>query len=92
VSLVWTAAFWKAAGERAIRTVAQVVLGFVGAVPVVLDRNLFDFNWNVVASVAVVAGIVSVLTSIVTTGVGTNGPSMTSAEHLEVSSANQYDH
>ena len=53
--------FWKAAGIRAIRTVAQTALATIGTAVV-----LSDVNWPVVASASVLAGILSILTSIST--------------------------
>lgn len=54
--------WWKKAGERAIKTVAQTI---VASIPV-SAAMLSDINWAVVASTAVLAGIVSILTSIAT--------------------------
>lgn len=53
--------FWKAAGIRAIRTVAQTALATIGTAVV-----MSDVNWPVVASASVLAGILSILTSIST--------------------------
>lgn len=50
-----------AAGIRALRTVAQSALATIGTAAV-----LGDINWIVVGSTAAVAGILSLLTSIVT--------------------------
>lgn len=49
----------KAAGVRAIKTIAQTAIGCIGAAAV-----LGDVSWPMVCSAAVLAGIVSLLTSI----------------------------
>ena len=51
--------WFKAAGIRALRTVAQTALATIGTSAV-----LSDVNWLVVASAAVLAGILSMLTSL----------------------------
>lgn len=51
----------KAAAIRAVRTVAQSALASVGTAAV-----LGDVNWLMVGSAAALAGILSVLTSVVT--------------------------
>ncbi len=51
--------WWKAAGVRAIKTVAQTAVGCIGASVV-----LSDVSWPVVVSAALLAGIVSLLTSV----------------------------
>lgn len=49
----------KAAGIRALKTVAQTALATMGTTAVVLS----DINWVVVASSAILAGVYSLLTS-----------------------------
>ena len=49
----------KAAGIRAIRTVAQTALATIGTAAM-----MGDVNWVVVGSTAVLAGILSILTSL----------------------------
>lgn len=49
----------KAAGIRALKTVAQTALATMGTTAVVLS----DINWAVVASSAILAGVYSLLTS-----------------------------
>ena len=53
--------FWKAALIRAIRTVAQTAVATIGTSAV-----LQDVNWIMVGSASILAGILSVLTSIAT--------------------------
>ena len=51
----------KAAAVRAVRTMAQSALSIIGTSAV-----LGDVNWLMVGSAAALAGILSILTSIVT--------------------------
>ena len=53
------AKWWKAAGIRAIKTVAQTAVATIGT-----SAILSEVNWLVVASAAALAGILSLLTSI----------------------------
>jgi hypothetical protein len=63
---VWTKDFWLDAGERALKTFAQVFLTFI----VVGTTGVMDLDWVTAASVAAVAALASVLTSIVSEKVG----------------------
>mgnify|MGYP000846642671 CR=1 FL=1 len=49
----------KAAGVRAIKTVAQTAVGIIGA-----SAIISEVNWKVVLSASLLAGITSLLTSI----------------------------
>ena len=51
--------WWKAAGIRAVKTMAQTCLGVIGASVV-----LSEVDWLVVLSSAVLAAVVSLLTSV----------------------------
>ncbi len=51
----------KAAGVRAIKTVAQTAVATIGTAAV-----LSEVNWLAVGSASAVAGILSILTSIIT--------------------------
>lgn len=53
------AKWWKAAGIRAIKTVAQTAVATIGT-----SAILSDVNWLVVASASALAGILSLLTSV----------------------------
>lgn len=51
--------WFKAAGIRAIKTVAQTAVGIIGASAVISE-----VNWLTVVSASILAGVVSMLTSI----------------------------
>lgn len=53
--------FWKAAGIRAIKTVAQTAISTIGTTALITE-----VNWAVVASASALAGVLSILTSITT--------------------------
>ena len=55
-------AYWAFAGERAIKTVAQVAIATIGVGAV----GILDVEWAQVVSVAALAGIISLLTSVLT--------------------------
>ena len=52
-------AWFKAAGIRAVKTVAQTAVATIGTAAV-----LDEVNWLMVASASVLAGILSMLTSV----------------------------
>lgn len=51
--------WFKAAGVRAIKTIAQTAIGTIGA-----SAYMGDVNWLMVGSASLLAGILSLLTSI----------------------------
>ena len=59
--MLTSTAFWASAGERAIKTVAQTALALLGTSQLV---SVIDVNWAEVGGVAVLAGILSLLTSV----------------------------
>lgn len=54
-----SALWWKAAGIRAIKTIAQTAVATIGTTAV-----MSEVNWIMVASASVLAGILSMLTSL----------------------------
>ena len=53
--------FVKAAGIRALRTIAQTAVAVIGT-----SALLSEVNWAAVASASILAGILSMLTSVAT--------------------------
>ena len=53
--------WWKAAGIRAIKTVAQTAIATIG-----VSATMSEVNWIMVVSASALAGILSLLTSIIT--------------------------
>ena len=51
--------WWKAAGIRAVKTIAQTAVATIGTAAV-----MSEVNWVMVASASVLAGILSLLTSL----------------------------
>jgi len=69
---MFTVPFWKATGERAVRTFAQAVIGVIGA-----DQlGVLDVDWGQAASIGGLASVLAILTAIATSG-GTEGPGIT---------------
>lgn len=54
-----TKKWWKAAGVRAVKTVAQAAVAVIGTMAM-----LFQVDWLVVGSTALLAGVLSLLTSV----------------------------
>ena len=56
---MFTNKWFKAAGVRAIKTMAQTAIGVIGS-----SLVISEIDWLMVASASVVAGVVSILTSV----------------------------
>lgn len=54
-----TKKWWKAAGVRAVKTVAQAAVAAIGT-----TAMFSEVNWLVVGSTALLSGVLSLLTSI----------------------------
>jgi hypothetical protein len=54
-------AFWISAGERAIKTVAQTALALLGSSQVI---SAIEVDWAGIGGIALLAGILSILTSV----------------------------
>lgn len=66
---MWTKTFWKQSAERAVKSAAQSLLGLWA-----LDGfNVLNADFTLAGGVAAGAALLSVLTSIVTAGVGEKG-------------------
>jgi hypothetical protein len=59
--MLTSTAFWASAGERAIKTVAQTALALLGTSQLISAVNI---DWAEIGGVSVVAGVISLLTSI----------------------------
>jgi hypothetical protein len=66
---MFTGSFFADAFERAVRTFAQGVLGAVSAGAV----GVVDVDWGQAASIGGLAAVMSLLTSVIATGVGVKG-------------------
>jgi hypothetical protein len=63
---MWTARFWKGTLERAIKTFAQAEIALMSGD----GLGLLDIDWNTAASVGALAALLSLLTSLLSLGIG----------------------
>lgn len=63
--------FWNYAWERSLKTVVQSALAVLTVESVV---NLSDVDWMMIVNVSVLAGIVSLLTSVISFDFSTGAP------------------
>ena len=79
-----TKQFWLDTAERAVRTFAQALLALLGAGAV----NILSVDWPQALSVSAGAALVSVLMSVVASGIGAKGtPSILPEAGKNISSA-----
>lgn len=67
---MWTSTFWASAGERAIKTFCQTLLGLLSAGS---TAGLLDVNWGSSLKAAAVITVLSVLTSLASISFGASG-------------------
>ena len=68
-----TGAFWSAAAERAVKTMAQTAVALIGTSAV----GVLDVDWQQIGSVSALAAVVSLLTSLASDRIGpAPGPSL----------------
>jgi len=66
---MFTSSFWKSAAERAIKTVAQALIAVLAAT----TFDWFTADWQAIAGTAATAGVLSLLSSIASAGIGDKG-------------------
>lgn len=72
---MFTKSFWKSAAERAIKTIAQALIAVLAAT----TFDWFTADWQAIAGTAATAGVLSLLSSIASAGIGDKGtPSIVS--------------
>lgn len=78
----WSRTFWQAAAERAIATLLQAG---IAAIPVSVV-TLQGIDWLLVGSTAGLAGLLSVVKSVIVNAGGSTGPGVGSQENLNTNS------
>jgi protein involved in polysaccharide export with SLBB domain len=75
---IWTADFWKATGERAIRTAAGALLALVA----VAGFSPRTADWADIFITVGLATCISVLMAITSNGISRTGPALTDSEKV----------
>jgi hypothetical protein len=75
---IWTPDFWKATGERAIRTAAGALLALI----TVAGFSPRTAAWTDIFIAVGLATLVSVLLAVISNGVTKNGPALTNSEQV----------
>jgi len=70
--MYYDADYWKATGERAIKTFVQVLLAVIGTDAL----GALSADWNQALAVAAMSAALSVLTSLAGVNIGPTGPSL----------------
>lgn len=73
---MYSSVFWKATFERAVKTLAQSLI----AVLAVGQTTILTVDWAQAGAVAATATVLSVLSSIASSAVGSPGPSLANEE------------
>lgn len=76
--MIFTVAFWRAAGERAVKAFSYSLLGMLGGGV----TNIVDMPWLSATKMAAGVSVISILGSIVSSSATGGGPSLTNAEEL----------
>lgn len=66
---MWSSKFWRDAGERAVKTGLQAALAMLGTGV----TGILEVDWLQVGSVALMAAILSIVTSVASDPVGERG-------------------
>jgi hypothetical protein len=77
--MIWSLAFWRAAGERAVKSFSYSLLGMLGGGAV----DIISMPWWSALRMALGITVLSVLGSIVSSTATGGGPSLTNAEELK---------
>ena len=80
MSTYTTAAFWKATAERALKTTAQVALALLSADHLL---GVLDVDWQATGSATLLAALLSVLSSIASAKISSDGSPSLGGEVVE---------